>query len=119
MGFATALQGSGHKGSAVATVAFGKAVESATFPVSGTMKKLYVSPSTVIPTDLVHSVAYQSIMVVFVFDSYLLFRKTEKSYNLPQNAHSDDTKNLFFSFCPKIKWSSLQRKLCFFDKRSL
>lgn len=103
MGFATALQGSGHKGSAVATVAFGKAVESATFPVSGTMKKLYVSPSTVILTDLVHSVAYQSIMVVFVFDSYLLFRKTEKSYNVPQNAHSDDTKNLFFSFCPKIK----------------
>ena len=103
MGFATALQGSGHKGSAVATVAFGKAVESTTFPVSGTMKKLYVSPSTVILTDLVHSVAYQSIMVVFVFDSYLLFRKREKSYNVPQNAHSDDTKNLFFSFCPKIK----------------
>ena len=26
-----------------------------------------------------------------VFDSSLLFRKTEKFYNLPSNVHSDDT----------------------------
>lgn len=59
MGFATALQGSGHKGSAVAKVAFGKAVESAPFPVSpGTMKKLDVSPSTVIQVGLAHSLGY-------------------------------------------------------------
>lgn len=32
MGFATALQGSGHKGSGVAKVAFGKGVESTSFP---------------------------------------------------------------------------------------
>ena len=34
MGFATALQGSGHKGSGVARVALGKDVESTPFPES-------------------------------------------------------------------------------------
>ena len=93
MGFATALQGSGHKGSAVAKVAFG--MESAPFPVSpGTMKKLY--ESTVIPKGLAHSLAYKSILVAFVFDSYLLFTKTEKSYNLPKSVHLD---YIFILFC--------------------
>ena len=37
-----------------------------------------------------------------VFDSNLLFRKTEKFYNLPSNVHSDDTL-FYFDVTKKIK----------------
>lgn len=37
----------------------------------------------------------QFLTQAVLFDSNLLFRKTEKSHNLPQNVHSDDNFTLF------------------------
>lgn len=51
--------------------------------------KRYVALRTVLPTT-------QFLTQAVFFDSNLLFRKREKSYNLPQNVHSDDH---FILFC--------------------